>query len=101
MPAKSKKFYRWITIGADNPYLRTLKKCRELGIGVFYAGKPGMVAWYGFGIRATTKQRASLEAWWSQSKIKWFNRMPQGAWAVEEGPVLSGQELDAAIARIS
>src|SRR5947208_739591 len=61
MTAKAVRVRRWISIGGDDPFQRTLNKCRELGIAIINGGKPGWVAWYGLAMLATRAQIQSLE----------------------------------------
>jgi hypothetical protein len=81
---KPRKRRRWISIGGKNSFGRTLRRCRELGAGVLNAGKPGMVAWYGFLLLATGAQMLALESWWREQGIESFRRMPRGAWPVSD-----------------
>ena len=76
------RYKRWFTIGGNDAWMTTLRKCRRLGMAVVNGGKPGFVAWYGLCLLATPDQIRTLEAWWDERGIKWFNRRPRGAWDV-------------------
>ena len=74
---------RWIGIGGDDPWVRTLRKCRSLRMAVINGGKPGFCAWYGLCVVATAEQMRRLEAWWRRANIRWWKKMPSGAWDVD------------------
>ena len=39
---RSRRYRRWISIGGKDPFMRTLHKCRALGMSIIQGGKPGM-----------------------------------------------------------
>jgi hypothetical protein len=81
---KRRRYNRWLTIGVPNPFIRTLKKARSLGLGIVNGGKPGMCAWYGICLVGTSEQIEALQDWWGWAGIEWFRRQPRGAWPVSD-----------------
>lgn len=89
-----KRYKRWISIGCNDPWMRTLRKARQLHTKIISGGKPGMVAWYGICLEAKPEQMRQLQAWWDESKIEWYKKMPQGAWDVpSEGDPLCWKKV--------
>jgi hypothetical protein len=81
----SERTYKhWIGIDCNNPFLRTLRKCRQLGMQIINGGKPGFCAWYGLCVRATADQMKELQDWWDLVGIRWYRRQPSGAWSVSD-----------------
>lgn len=75
---KSVRRERWTQLGDD--FEKSLRQMRAIGIQIIWAGKPGMVAWYGYAFMATRTQMLAIEAWWRDASIKVFSRKPAGAW---------------------
>jgi len=82
MMAKNRQYRRWISIGGDDPFDRSVAKAREIGLEIRAAGKPGMVAWYGFRLFGSPERMIALEQWWIAQGIEFFIRRPRGAWDI-------------------
>jgi hypothetical protein len=83
---RTRRYKRWVGIG-DNPFRRSLRQARRLGMAIIDGGKPGFCAWHSFCFEATAGQMRRLESWWDARGIEWFRRRPAGAWPVsDEGP---------------
>lgn len=84
-PTKT-RYSRWISIGAKNPFRRTLLQARRLGIELIDGWKPGMCAWYALRFSARAEQMRALQAWWREQGIDWYQRRPNGAWEPRDYP---------------
>lgn len=83
-PGRVTRYKRWIDIGDNNTFLRTLRRCKRLGVSIVDGGKPGFCAWYGLCVQGTAEQIRELESWWSREEIGWHKRQPRGAWPVSD-----------------
>lgn len=79
---RKREYRRWLTIAPGDPFGKSVEKAKALGIEVRAGGKPGMVAWYGLLLFATSDHMKALEAWWIDRGVEWFIRKPQGAWPI-------------------
>ncbi len=89
----TRNYARWIVIDGENPLVVALELCLKLGVGVYFAGKPGMVAWYGLGVQCSAALMGELERGCKARGVKLIRRQPRGAWDVPVREVMSPGEI--------